>query len=142
MSHRYAIAGMALRAPENGEDIAVCFNYVGVPVWGTILVRNLSIVAIGALMLTSFEDSASAASIGAGNPYPVSDYTCDDGTRLAVRLLGDRASVSVNDAVAVDLPSMGSEGTTFSNGQQTVTIVQGRLSWGVGRAVPSACTGG
>ena len=60
----------------------------------------------------------------------------------AVRLLGDRASVSVNDTPAIDLPSMGSEGTTFSNGQRTLTIVQGRLSWGVGRAVPTACTGG
>ncbi len=106
------------------------------------MLRNLSIAAIGALLLTSFEDSASAASIGAGNPYPVSDYTCEDGTRLAVRLLGDRASVSVNGAAAVDLPSLGQEGTTYSNGQQTLTIVQGRLSWGVGRAVPSACTGG
>lgn len=105
------------------------------------MLRNLSIAAISA-MLASFAHSASGASIGAGNPYPVSNYTCQDGTRLAVRLLGDRASVSVNGATAVDLPSMGLEGTTFSNGQRTLTIVQGRLSWGVGRAVPSACTGG
>lgn len=106
------------------------------------MLRNLLTAAISAMMLASFEHSASGASIGAGNPYPVSNYTCQDGTRLAVRLLGDRASVSVNDATAVDLPSMGPEGTTFSNGQWTLTIVQGRLSWGVGRAVPSACTGG
>ena len=106
------------------------------------MLRNLSIAAIGAFMFASFEHSASGASIGAGNPYPVSDYTCEDGTRLAVRLLGDRASVSVNGADAVDLPSMGPEGTTFSNGRQTLTIVQGRLSWGVGRAMLSACTGG
>ena len=125
-----------------GEEIALCFNYIGMPVWRTIVVRNLSILAIGALLLGSFEYSASAASIGAGNPYPVSDYTCEDGTRLAVRLFGDRASVSVNDADAVDLPSKGQEGTTYSNGQQTLTIVQGRLSWSVGRAAPSACIGG
>ena len=109
------------------------------------ILRTLSIAAIGVLMLASCEHSASHApdaSIGAGNPYPVSNYICEDGTRLAVRLMGDRASVSVNDAPAVDLPSMGSEGTTFSNGQRTLTIVQGRLSWGVGRAVPTACTGG
>lgn len=43
------------------------------------------------------------ASIGAGNPYPVTNYTCD-GTRIAVRLMGDRASVSVDGAAAVDLP--------------------------------------
>jgi hypothetical protein len=104
--------------------------------------RNLSIAAISAMMLASFAHSASGASIGVGNPYPVSNYTCEDGTRLAVRLLGDRASVSVNGATAVDLPSMGPEGTTYSNGRWTLTIVQGRLSWGIGRAVPSACTGG
>ena len=39
-------------------------------------------------MLASFEHSASGASVGAGNPYPVSNYTCQDGTRLAVRLIG------------------------------------------------------
>jgi hypothetical protein len=104
--------------------------------------RNLSIAALSALMLASCEHSTLGASIGAGNPYPVSNYTCEDGTRLEVRLLGDRASVSVNGAPAVDLPSIGPEGTTYSNGQRTLTIVQGRLSWGVGRAVPSACTGG
>lgn len=106
------------------------------------MLGNLSVLAISALMLASFELSTSGVSIGAGNPYPVSNYTCQDGTRLAVRLLGDRASVSVNGATAVDLPSMGPDGTTYSNGQHTLTIVQGRLSWGVGRAVPSACTGG
>jgi len=50
-----------------------------------------------------------APSIGAGNPYPESNYTCD-GTRLAVRLMGDKASVSVNGAAAVDLPAVGSRG--------------------------------
>jgi len=93
-------------------------------------------------MLASFANSAFGASVGAGNPYPVSNYTCEDGTRLAVRLLGDGASVSVNGASAVDLPSMGPDGTTYSNGKHTLTIVQGHLSWGVGRAMPSACTGG
>ena len=106
------------------------------------MLSNLLVAAISALMLASFEHSPSGASIGAGNPYPVSNYTCQDGTHLAVRLLGDSASVSVNGATAVDLPSMGPDGTTFSNGQRTLTIVQGHLSWGVGRAVPSACTGG
>lgn len=106
------------------------------------MLSNLSIAAIGVLMLTSFEHSAFGASIGAGNPYPVSSYTCQDGTHLAVRLLGDRASVSANGATSIDLPSMGPEGTIYSNGRLTLTIVQGRLSWGVGRAVPSACTGG
>lgn len=106
------------------------------------MLRNLSIAAISALAIASFEHSASGASIGLGNPYPVSDYTCQDGTRLAVRLLGDRASVSVNGAAEVELPSMGPEGTSYSNGRWTLTIAEGRLSWGVGRAMPSPCTGG
>lgn len=106
------------------------------------MLGNLSVLAISALMLASFEHPASGASIGGGNPYPISEYTCQDGTHLAVRLLGDRASVSVNGTAEIDLPSMGPDGTTYSNGRQTLTIVQGRLSWGVGRVVPSACTGG
>jgi hypothetical protein len=80
-------------------------------------------------------------SIGAGNPYPVSQYQCGN-TRLAVRLMGERASVSVDGAAAIDLPASGPSGTTFSNGRQTLFIEQGRVSWGVGRAVPVACTGG
>ncbi|MEO4001691.1 hypothetical protein [Mesorhizobium sp. CAU 1732] len=125
-----------------GEDVFLRFIYANAPVWRIIVLRKLSIAAITTLMLTSFGHSASGVSIGAGNPYPVSNYVCKDGTRLAVQLLGDRASVSVNDAIAVELSSMGAEGTTFSNGRLTLTIVQGRLSWGVGRAVPTACTGG
>lgn len=106
------------------------------------MLRKLSIATIGVLMLTSCEHSAPDASIGVGNPYPVSNYICEDGTRLAVRLLGDRASVSVDDAPAVELSAMGPEGTAYSNGRLTLNIVQGRLSWGVGRAMPTACTGG
>ena len=106
------------------------------------MLGNLSIFAIIATMLASFTNSASGASVGAGNPYPVSNYTCEDGTRLAVRLLGEGASVSVNGASAVDLPSMASDGTNYSNGKHTLTIVQGHLSWGVGRAMPTTCTGG
>ena len=104
--------------------------------------NNLLSAAFCVLLLGAFSQSASGASIGAGNPYPVSHYKCEDGTQLAVRLFGDRASVSVNGNAAIDLPSIGKEGTTYSNGRQTLTIIQGRLSWGVGRAVPSACKGG
>lgn len=104
--------------------------------------KNLLSAAFCVLLLGAFSQSASGASIGAGNPYPVSHYKCEDDTQLAVRLFGDRASVSVNGNAAIDLPSIGKEGTTYSNGRQTLTIIQGRLSWGVGRAVPSACKGG
>jgi len=104
---------------------------------------NSSLIAVFCvLLLGAFNLSATGASIGAGNPYPVGHYKCEDGTQLAVRLFGDRASVSVNGETAIDLPSIGKEGTTYSNGRQTLTIIQGRLSWGVGRAMPSACTGG
>ena len=106
------------------------------------MLGHLSIAAISALVLASSEQSTPGASVGAGNPYPVSNYTCEDGAHLAVRLLGDRASVSVGGATPIDLPSVGQEGTTFSNGMRTLTIVQGKLWWGVGRAMPSACTGG
>ena len=105
------------------------------------MLRKLSIAATTVLMFANCEHPASAASTGVGDPYPVSNYTCEDGTRLAVRLFGEYASVSVNDAAAIDLPSV-AEGTTFSNGRQTLTIIQGRLSWGIGRAVPSECSGG
>lgn len=106
--------------------------------------RYLSIMATSAVMLVSFAFStfASDASIGAGNPYPVSRYTCEDGTRLGVRLFGDRASVYVDDAGAIDLPATGIDGTSYSNGQSTLTIVHGRLSWSGGQAAQSACTGG
>ncbi|MBO9646989.1 MAG: hypothetical protein J7605_00645 [Variovorax sp.] len=91
--------------------------------------------------LAACQHTTPSASIGVGNPYPVSNYVCD-GTRLAVRLMGEKASVSVDGAAAVDLPAMGNAGTTFSNGRQTLLIEQGRTSWAVGRAMPVACTGG
>lgn len=106
------------------------------------MLRTFSIATICVLMLAGCEHSEPDASIGVGNRYPVSNYTCEDGTRLAVRLMGERASVSVNGAPAVDLPSMGQDGTTFSNGRQTLSIVQGRLSWALGRAMPTPCAGG
>lgn len=110
------------------------------------MMLRVTLCALGALMIASchhpMPGPAPGGSVGAGNPYPVSNYTCQDGTRLAVRLMGDRASVSANSAAAVDLPSTGSDGTTYSNGRQTLTIVQGRLSWAVGRAMPTPCTGG
>lgn len=108
------------------------------------MVGRLAIVAAAALVLSGCQqpEPTPDASVGVGNPYPVSDYTCADGTRLAVRLMGESASVSANGEAAVDLPSVGSDGTTFSNGQQTLTIVQGNVSWGVGPAAPTSCTGG
>lgn len=102
---------------------------------------RLTIGAFAALTLAACHHPKPSPSIGAGNPYPVSNYICD-ATRLAVRLLGNSASVSVDGAAAVDLPATGQSGTTFSNGRQTLIIEQGRASWALGRAMPVACTGG
>jgi hypothetical protein len=99
---------------------------------------------VGALAiwaLAACQHPAPSSSIGVGNPYPVSSYVCN-GTRLAVRLMGESASVSVDGATAVTLPAIGHSGTTFSNGPQTLIIEQGRMSWAVGRAMPVACSGG
>ena len=97
--------------------------------------------AVAVWTLAACQSTTPNMSIGVGNPYPVSNYVCD-GTRLAVRLMGEKASVSVDGAAAVDLPAIGNTGTTFSNGRQTMRIEQGRTSWAVGRAMPVACTGG
>ncbi|MDH7785674.1 hypothetical protein QBD01_001692 [Ochrobactrum sp. 19YEA23] len=106
------------------------------------MLKNLSIAASSVLLFGGLMNVALAASVGAGNPYPVSNYVCEDGTKLAVRLMGEHASVVVNGKPAIDLAAMGDKGTTFSNGRQTLTIIQGQLSWGVGRAKASACSGG
>lgn len=104
--------------------------------------RTFSIVGALAITLVACSQPAPPGpSIGVGNPYPVSNYVCD-GTRLAVRLMGERASVSVDGAPPIDLPVMGDTGTKFSNGRQTLSIEQGRTFWAMGRAMPVACTGG
>jgi hypothetical protein len=109
------------------------------------MVLRFALGALSALVLAGCQTPPPAPapnpSIGAGNPYPVSNYRCGN-TDLAVRLMGERASVSVDGADAIDLPVSGSSGTTFSNGRQTLIIEQGRVSWGLGRAVPVPCTGG
>lgn len=102
---------------------------------------RLTVGAVAALALAACHNPKPDPSIGVGNPNPVSNYVCG-GTRLAVRLMGESASVSVDGADAVDLPATGQSGTTFSNGRQTLIIEQGRTSWAVGRATPVACTGG
>ncbi len=102
---------------------------------------RLIIGAFVTLTLAACHHPKPSPAIGAGNPHPVSTYVCD-GTRLAVRLMGESASVSVDGAAPVSLPATGQSGTTFSNGRQTLIIEQGRTSWAVGRAMPVACTGG
>lgn len=100
--------------------------------------KNLSLAAIFPLMFLGHAYATPGASLGVGNPHPISDYTCEDGTHLTVQLFGEHISVSVNGTPEIELPAIGSDGTTFSNGRQTVTIILGHLSWAVGRAMPSA----
>lgn len=102
---------------------------------------SFSTVAVVALAACAKSTPVPEQSIGAGNPYPVSEYVCD-GTRLDVRLMGESASVSVDGAAAVELPKVGESGTTFSNGSQTLMIEQGRLSWSTGSDAPVSCSGG
>jgi hypothetical protein len=106
-------------------------------------VPRLTCGVIAALVLAACQKSAPVPeqSIGVGNPYPVSNYECG-GTRLAVRLMGESASVSVDGAAAEELPKAGESGTTFSNGRHTLHIEQGSLSWSQGTDAPVACTGG
>lgn len=107
------------------------------------IAHKLIFGASAALALAACQKSTPVPeqSIGVGNPYPVSNYVCN-GTRLAVRLPGESASVSVDGVAAEELPKVGESGTTFSNGSQTLTIEQGQLSWSQGSATPIACTGG
>ena len=58
---------------------------------------RLIIGAFATLTLAACHHPKPSPAIGAGNPYPVSTYVCD-GTRLAVRLMGESASVSVDGA--------------------------------------------
>lgn len=73
-------------------------------------------------------------------PAPTVAYTCERGTKIAVKLTGPAAEVAVNGAEAVSLPALGEEGTTFTNGRLTLTIVQGKVSIATGRAAAEACT--
>lgn len=72
-------------------------------------------------------------------PPPTETYTCEHGTRLSVKLLGETAEVGVNGAGAVSLPALGQDGTTFSNGRQTLYVKQGVVSWAIGRMAAEAC---
>ncbi len=134
---RRVAVGLKWATGYNGGNIAteptegVCMRFCRYSIFG----------ALAAWTLAACHQPMPSPSIGVGNPYPVSSYVCD-GARLGVRLMGDRASVSVDGATAVDLPAIGESGTTFSNGRQTLLIEQGRTSWAVGRAMPVACTGG
>ena len=72
-------------------------------------------------------------------PPPTERYTCERGTKLSVRLLGETAEVGVDGADAVSLPALGNDGTTFTNGRQTLYVKQGVVSWAIARMAAEAC---
>lgn len=97
--------------------------------------------ALAALSLTACVETLPHPTPSPGIlPAPTTSYACERGTQLAVKLLGSTAEVGVNGAAPVSLPSLGTDGTTYTNGRQTITIVQGRLSFAMGRMAAEACT--
>jgi hypothetical protein len=72
-------------------------------------------------------------------PPPTERYICEGGTKLAVKLLGETAQVGVDGAEAVSLPALGNDGTTFSDGRQTLYVKQGVVSWAIGRMAAQTC---
>jgi hypothetical protein len=83
--------------------------------------------------------SAAAGPAATIMPPPTERYICERGTKLAVKLLGETAQVGVDGAEAVSLPVRGSDGTTFSNGRQTLYVKQGVVSWAIGRMAAETC---
>lgn len=75
-------------------------------------------------------------------PPPTVAYACERGTKLTVKLLGSAAEVGVNGAAPVSLPALGEDGTTFTNGRQTLYVKQGVVSWAIGRMAAETCTEG
>ena len=67
-------------------------------------------------------------------------YTCARGTKLAVKMLGATAEVSIDGAEAVSLPLLGDDATTYTNGRQTLFVTQGVVSWAIGRMAAQSCT--
>lgn len=102
----------------------------------------ITVSALAALVLAACAASAPPPTEGPAAsimPRPTEHYTCERGTRLAVKLLGESAEVGVDGANAVSLPAVGKDGTTFSNGRQTLYVKQGVVSWAVGRMAVESC---
>ena len=103
---------------------------------------SITWAAVAALGLAACTASPPPASAGHGMsimPRPIDKYTCERGTRLSVKLLGETAEVGVDGAAVVSLPAIGGDGTTFSNGRQTLYVKQGLVSWAIGRMATETC---
>ena len=73
---------------------------------------------------------------------PTVAYLCENQIKLQVRLDGPSAWVTVNGSGPFTLPQLSSSGdlSVFSDGQRVMQIKAGRVSFGLGRSVPAACT--
>jgi hypothetical protein len=107
---------------------------------------SITLAAIAALVLTACAPRpappAAAEPAASIMPPPTESYTCERGTKLSVKLLGETAEVRVDGAAALSLPALGEDGTTFTNGRQTLYVRQGVVSWAVGRMAAETCKPG
>ena len=103
---------------------------------------SITVAIVAALVLAACAPSPPPPAAGPTAsimPRPTERYTCERGTKLSVKLLGETAEVGVDGADAVSLPALGKEGTTFTNGRQTLYVKQGMVSWAIGRMAAEAC---
>jgi len=100
---------------------------------------NTSITAVPVMALLLCGCAPSSPPAASIMPPPTEKYTCERGTKLSVRLLGESAEVGVDGADAVSLPALGRDGTMFSNGRQTLYVKQGVVSWAIGRMAAETC---
>lgn len=102
---------------------------------------SITAAAVTALVLAACAPSPPPAAGPAASimPRPIDRYTCERGTKLSVKLLGETAEVGVDGADAVSLPVLGEDGTTFTDGRQTLYVKQGVVSWATGRMAAETC---
>jgi hypothetical protein len=104
---------------------------------------SITVAAVAVLVLAACSPSppppAAAGPAASIMPPPTERYTCERGTKLSVKLLGESAEVGVDGAGAVSLPALGKDGTTFTNGRQTLFVKQGVVSWAIGRMAAETC---
>jgi hypothetical protein len=107
---------------------------------------SIRVAAVAVLVLAACTPSppppAAAEPAASIMPPPTERYTCERGTKLSVKLLGETAEVGVDGADAVSLPALGQDGTTFTNGRQTLYVKQGVVSWAIGRVAAETCKPG
>ena len=72
---------------------------------------SMSVAAVAVLVLAACSPSppppAAAGPAASIMPPPTERYTCERGTKLSVKLLGETAEVGVDGAAAVSLPALG-----------------------------------